>query len=280
MAIDTDPLTHLVVDQSKIVWSDFLSLFNSEYALLYFGIGGIVMGVTAQYNGRLSKKISNVSIWLYKRAKILTMLVGATGLIAIISYIWMPEGMSQPIIATLKKYPWAIYIFLLSIVTAVFVFVVNWLNKPYPSLKNNVAALGLHLGFIYFLFEVQDLGVLHPYLAITIAVFLSFVIYRFGDFSMDKEKYLKNELEKTEERKQKILRKLEKLQREKQEEAEATEPFIKRKKRPESRKERLRRERKEHLERKERRERLKKSIQAQRPNRVSDNQSKELEIHD
>lgn len=217
MSIDNNRLTDLMVKQSHEVWRDFLELFNSDYALLFFGIGGVVMGVVAQYNSKLSSIINKVILLFYKIGKTLSIVVAIIGCLIIAAYAITDKNQSIPLVNALQQKSLLVYAFIVCVAALAIGLFVVVLNQPYPDLKNNVAGLGVLLGVIYFLFEVQ--GIESAPLIIVGLLFFITVIYLWGDPYTDKKEYLANELKKSRHKQAAIQKHLQKLERKEREDA-------------------------------------------------------------
>lgn len=205
MSIDNNQLTEIMVEQALTVWSDFVELFNSDYALLFFGVGGIFMGVIAQYNSRLSSLTNKKILRAYKAAKILATGICVIGIAVIATYATTDDKTSFWLIHWLNEYPTSVYSFVLCAVLLLAGLMVVVLNHPYPDLKNNVSGFAMMVSLVYFLFEVQGLEIIPPSIAIVLVLTLVAGVIVSGDFLTNKDKYLAKELEKAEQRKRLIL---------------------------------------------------------------------------
>jgi len=214
MAIDNSPLTGVVVEQFLSVWGDFMALLNSDTALLFFGAGGVLMGVTAQYNSRLSSAINKFMLSLYQAGKWIIALIVVIGIGALIFYVQGDNEQSQTLYNEIKTYPAMVYGFIVSLALLTTGMLVMQLNQPYPDLKNNVTGLGILFGTIYFLVEVQGVEVIKPPLVIVAVLAISAFIYLLGDFNMDKRVYLEKELKKLEQKQKRIHQHIEELEKE------------------------------------------------------------------
>lgn len=215
MAIDNNPLTNMLTAETLRAWGDFFELFNSDYALIFFGVGGVFMGAVAQYNSRLSSSLNKAIVEIYKLFKLISFLVLFSGFSVIFYYVFSDEIRSREIIYFLKDVSFLVYIFVVCIAIILVLSFVIFLNKPYPYLKNNVAGLAWMLSFIYFLFEVVGVEVIPWQYIVLILVFVISIVYIWGDFNSDREAYLKRELAKVEDKRDFILKNLESLSRSK-----------------------------------------------------------------
>lgn len=215
MSIDNSPLTGVVVEQFLSAWGDFMTLLNSDTALLFFGAGGVLMGVTAQYNSRLSSAINKSMLSLYKAGKWIIALIVLIGIGTLIFYAQGDNEQSQTLYNEIKTYPAMVYSFIVSLALLTTGMLVMQFNQPYPDLKNNVTGLGILFGTIYFLVEVQGVEVIEPALVIVAVLAISAFIYLLGDFNMDKSVYLEKELEKLEQKQKRIRHHMAELEKEK-----------------------------------------------------------------
>lgn len=215
MAIDNSPLTGVVVEQFLSAWGDFMALLNSDTAMLFFGAGGVLMGVTAQYNSRLSSAINKFMLSLYQAGKWIIALIVVIGIGALIFYVQGDNEQSQTLYNEIKTYPAMVYGFIVSLALLTTGMLVMQLNQPYPDLKNNVTGLGILFGTIYFLVEVQGVEVIEPPLVIVAVLAISAFIYLLGDFNMDKRVYLEKELKKLEQKQKRIRDHMAELEKEK-----------------------------------------------------------------
>ncbi|MGB1239523.1 MAG: hypothetical protein ACPG4U_14990 [Pseudomonadales bacterium] len=189
-------LEQLSLSQIVELLSDLYLAFSSDYAVVLFGLSGLIVTFTALFNPALSNLIASTTRKLYRISAALSLVVIALCLCLVLLkqsalslrvMVWLEQ--------TLLAYPKVIYVvsifFLLAVINC-FVFLIS---RHSPNQHSRVVVFGLLLGFAYFCFEVQSINAVHPLQIIMTLIITLIAIYLFGWKQRPSTKNLVHELD-------------------------------------------------------------------------------------